>query len=162
MTITYSRLSFFNIFYNWESSRGPQENLLWTVCCAGLLQNEHEGLKWITMSVLILWRWELVIVTYTWASKGGKVHLDFKIFNKNGCFLVSSGKNQISPLLAPTGKKTFQRPCAYNVWNKTPEYIFQSEVLNKYVIRVWSNNLTAAFFISFIMTGFISDRGNSK
>ena len=32
-----------------------------------LKKNEREGLKWMTMSILFLWRWELVIVTYnTW------------------------------------------------------------------------------------------------
>jgi len=43
VTITHSRLSFWNTFYNWQSSRGPQEKLsrvaccLRAVCCAGLL-----------------------------------------------------------------------------------------------------------------------------
>ena len=37
MTNTYSRSSFCSIFYNWESSRGPQEKLLRAVCCAGLI-----------------------------------------------------------------------------------------------------------------------------
>jgi len=41
-----------------------------------LYKNKREGLKWMTMSILFLWRWELVIVTY-------------------------------------------------DVWNKTPEFIFQ-------------------------------------
>jgi len=36
-------------------------------------------------------------------------------------------------------------------WHET------SEVLNKYGIEVWSNNFTAAFFVSFIVTGFVSD-----
>jgi len=42
--ITYSRSSFCNIFYNWESSRGPQEKLsraacgLRTVCYVGLFK----------------------------------------------------------------------------------------------------------------------------
>jgi len=48
-----------------------------------------------------------------------------KFSTKTVVFLVSSGKNQTSPLLAPTWKKSFRRPCAFNVWNKTPEYIFQ-------------------------------------
>jgi len=30
-----------------------------------------------------------------------------------------------------------------------------SEVLNKYVMRVWSDNLTAAFFVSFIVVVFV-------
>jgi len=29
-----------------------------------------------------------------------------------------------------------------------------SEVLHKYIIRVWSSNSTAGFFVSFIVTGF--------
>jgi len=32
-----------------------------------------------------------------------------------------------------------------------------SEVLNKYVIWVWSDNFTAAFFISFIVIVFVPD-----
>jgi len=60
------------------------------------------------MGILVLWRWELVIVTYTWASEGG-----------------ARGKNQISPIFTFPWKKSFRRPCAYSVWNKTPESIFQ-------------------------------------
>jgi len=33
----YSRSSFCNIFYNYENSRGPQEKLSRTACCAGLI-----------------------------------------------------------------------------------------------------------------------------
>jgi len=40
MTITYSRSSFCNTFYKWESSRGPQEYLSWAVCCAGLIYTD--------------------------------------------------------------------------------------------------------------------------
>jgi len=29
-----------------------------------LYKNERERLKWMMMSILFLWRWELVIVTY--------------------------------------------------------------------------------------------------
>jgi len=32
-----------------------------------------------------------------------------------------------------------------------------SEVLNNYVTGVWSNNFTATFFVSSIVTGFVSD-----
>jgi len=32
-----------------------------------------------------------------------------------------------------------------------------SEVLNKYVLGVWSDNFTAAFFVSFIVTVFVPD-----
>jgi len=32
-----------------------------------------------------------------------------------------------------------------------------SEVLNKYVMGVWSNNFTAAFFVSVIVTFFVPD-----
>ena len=49
----------------------------------------------------------------------------------------------------------------YSVWNKTPESIFQitraSEVLNKYAMGLWSDNFTAAFFASFIVTVFVPD-----
>jgi len=49
----------------------------------------------------------------------------------------------------------------YNVWNKTPESIFlitrASEVLNKYVVGLWSDNFTAAFFVTFIVTVFVPD-----
>jgi len=59
------------------------------------------------------------------------------------------------------GEKSFQHPCVYNVWYKTPESICQiarvSAVLNKYIMGVWSNNFTTAFFISFIVTGFGAD-----
>jgi len=48
------------------------------------------------------------------------------------------------------------------VWNKTPESIFSglheaSDVLNKCVMGVWSDNFTAAFFVSFIMIVFVPD-----
>jgi len=36
-TINDLRSSVCKIFYNWGSSRGPQEKLSRTVCCAGLL-----------------------------------------------------------------------------------------------------------------------------
>jgi len=32
-----------------------------------------------------------------------------------------------------------------------------SEVLNKYIMGVWSNNFTAGFFVSFIVTVFVPD-----
>jgi len=42
-----------------------------------------------------------------------------------------------------------------------PESIFRlheaSEVLNQYVMWVWSDNFTAAFFVSFIATVFVPD-----
>ena len=31
------------------------------------------------------------------------------------------------------------------------------EVLNKYVMGVWSDSFTAAFFVSFIVIGFVPD-----
>jgi len=67
----------------------------------------------MTASILCLWSWELVIVTY-------------------------------------------------KVWNKTPESIFSdlhetSDLLSKYVMGVWSDNFTAPFFVSFIMTVFVPD-----
>jgi len=58
--------------------------------------------------------------TQGWVSEGGR---NLKISAKNAAFLISSGKNQISPLLAPRrktfGKKhyrpprknSFRRPC---------------------------------------------------
>ena len=33
-----------SIFYNWESSRVPQEKLLRTVCCAGLVSSKSAQL----------------------------------------------------------------------------------------------------------------------
>jgi len=41
--------------------------------------------------------------TQAWVSEGGQ---EFENFSKNLVFLVSSGKNQISPLMAPP-KKTY-------------------------------------------------------
>jgi len=32
-----------------------------------------------------------------------------------------------------------------------------SEVLNKYLMRVWSDNFTAAFFVSFVVAVFVPD-----
>jgi len=32
-----------------------------------------------------------------------------------------------------------------------------SEVLHKYVMGVWTDNFTAAFFVSFIVTAFVPD-----
>jgi len=32
-----------------------------------------------------------------------------------------------------------------------------SEVLHKYAMGVWSDNFTVAFFVSFIVTGFVPD-----
>jgi len=49
----------------------------------------------------------------------------------------------------------------YNGWNKVPESIFRlleaSEVLNKQAMGVWSDNFTAAFFVSFIAKVFVPD-----
>ena len=48
----------------------------------------------------------------------------------------------------------------YIVWNKTLESIFQitrGKVPTKYVMGVRSNNFTAAFFVSFIVTVFVPD-----
>jgi len=42
--------------------------------------------------------------------RGGQALLDFEIFSKNVVFLVSSGKNQISPLLAPPLEKSPSAP----------------------------------------------------
>jgi len=44
---------------------------------------------------------------------------------------------------------------------KTPYPFFRlheaSEVLNDYVMWVWSDNFTAAFFVCFIVTAFVPD-----
>jgi len=53
---------------------------------------------------------------HTWAWEGGagiQRHPGFWNFQKKVVFVVSSGKNKISPLLAPyspPGKKSFRRP----------------------------------------------------
>jgi len=58
--------------------------------------------------------------TQAWVTEGAQ---EFEIFSKKAVFLVVSGKNQISPLLAaprktfgkihwwPSWKKSFRRPC---------------------------------------------------
>jgi len=75
-------------------------------------------------------------------------------------FLVSSEKTQISPLLGPTWKKSSDAHVRIMCGTKHLNPFFRlheaSEVL-KYVIGVWSNNFTAAFFVSLIMTSFVSD-----
>jgi len=94
-----------------------------------------------------------------------------KFSAKKVVFLVLSGKNQISPLLAlleklrknhlvGPWKKFFRRPCTYNVWNKSSEAIFEiarDKWGTQYVIGVWSSNFTGAFIVSIIVTGFVSD-----
>jgi len=47
--------------------------------------------------------------------------------------------------------------CGANRLNQFLRSHKASEVLNKYVMRAWSNNLTAAFFVSFIVTVFVPD-----
>ena len=64
------------------------------------------------MSILFLWRWGLVIVTY------------------------NCGPKRLNPF--------FRLHEA-------------SEVLNKYAMGVWSDNFTAAFFVSFNVTVFVPD-----
>ena len=77
-----------------------------------LKKNEREGLKWMTMSILFSWRWELVVVTYMCGTK--RLNLFFRLHEA-------------------------------------------SEVLNKYVMGVCSDNFTAAYFVSFIVTVFVAD-----
>jgi len=43
------------------------------------------------------------MASYSWASEGGQ-GLDFEIISKKGCFLISRGKSQSSPLLASPWK----------------------------------------------------------
>jgi len=48
-------------------------------------------------------------------------------------------------------------------WSHFSDYTRPVKVLNKYAIGVWSDNLTAAFFVGFIVTVFVPDiDGNSE
>ena len=47
---------------------------------------------------------ELAEISYMGVGRRNIGPLDFQIFSKKGCFLVVSGKKQISPLLPPPGK----------------------------------------------------------
>ena len=77
-----------------------------------LQKNERKGLKWLAMSILFLWRWELLLLR------------------------ITCGTKRLNPLC------------------RLHEAI---EVLNKYVMGVWSDSFTAAFFVSFIVIVFVPD-----
>jgi len=93
---------------------GPTHVFSLSAIKRSLQKNERKGLKWLTMSILFLWRWELLLLR------------------------IMCGTKRLNPLFRLGLHEAI-------------------ELLNKYVMGVWSDSFTAAFFVSFIVTVFVPD-----
>jgi len=118
------------------------------------------GLKWMTVSILLFWGWELVSVITVCGTKRLNPFSGFyeaselnQARNQLGTpggtksFLRGAQIFELSPTHFPRGEKKFY-------WGISPPWL---RACNKCVMWVWSNYFTAAFFVSFTVTVFVPD-----
>ena len=118
------------------------------------------GLKWMTVSILLFWGWELVSVItvcgtkrlnpfsgFYEASELNQARNQFGTPGGAKSFLRGAQIFELSPTHFPRGEKKFY-------WGISPPWL---RACNKCVMWVWSNYFTAAFFVSFTVTVFVPD-----